>query len=164
MAEKNSDFMTLMMIFIGVIIAVVFMASIADSTNQDNVIVVNDSFVASTTANGSVAIPGRELIGTATIANGTDLIVLGNNFTVATGLGTDGLLSVLVTSLDGAIDEGFTNLNITYDYIPDGNVGAASRGVVALIIIFAALAIVVFTIVMIFKGMGKNLFNGSGFK
>ncbi len=165
---EGSDFMAIFGIFIGAIIALVLIANIADATNQDNTVVVNETFVPSTTTNGSVNIVGRAVVGTPVISNGTDLVVLGNNFSFASELQTDGLLGISVTSLDGAPQQGFnggnaSSLNLTYTYIPDGSVGATSSAIVLLIKVIAALAIVVFMIVMLFKGPLKNLLGNTRF-
>lgn len=155
----NGDFLGLVMIFIGTIIALTMILNIADSTNQDNVVVTNVTLTPAKVVNNSVEVTGRELVGSATIANETDLIVLGNNFSTSSKLGSDGLLSIFIKTLDGAGEEGFnaTALNLTYTYIPDGTVNAVTKPIMSLIVLFSALAIVVFGIVMLWKGSLGNL-------
>ena len=145
----QGDGKAVLAVFIGAIIAVTFMATIGDQIfPQTNTGVVNNLSVV-TPANGTFTdVRGRELITLSRITNATDSKLLqGVNMRTAASA-TTGLLTVQVTTNDtfnGTVGE---TVNLTYTYIPDGYVSnSGGRAITRLILIFAALAIVVFIIV-----------------
>ncbi len=168
MALEKTDFFVLITIFIGVIVAATFMGPISDAvfaqTNTFNV--VNGTFTTPTAGNATVDLTGRELVGSATIINATGdgtVLTTAANFTVLTGTGTNGLRTVQILLNDTwAGIWASSPVNITYEYIPDGYVAdSGGRSVTRLITLFAALALVVFVIVMLFKGkMGELIRKG----
>ncbi len=153
MANSNSDGKMIMAIFIGVIIVVTFMGPIADrvvgSTElQTN---TNDS-VTLAAVNGTITLTGRAnttAITVANITNGTaDWSI---NFSVNTK-NDAGVLGIFLKTEQAATGQAGDSAFVSYTYKPQGYIEeSGGRSITLLIIIFAALAIVVFTIVQIFK-------------
>lgn len=160
----NSDFKTIMVILIGILITAVLIGSIADQVvnHTETQERVNDSVTTATTANTTVELTGGGYQGTPTVNNGTTDITTIANFTfVDTETCDDGLLCVQIKTTDDAIAAGYNNsaINVTYEMEPDGYITSSGvRAVTKLIIIFSALAIVIFTIVYMFMSDSlKNL-------
>ena len=141
-------------IFVGAIIAVVFMASIADQVFTQTTTASQTNLTVTVSAvNVSQAVEGRDLITATSITNVTNasvnLITLGLNL-------TDGLVSgdktVILRANDTASNLVGTEVNLTYTYNPNGFItNAGGRSIATLILIIAALAIVVFVIVVLLK-------------
>ncbi len=151
MATFKMDLKSFFVIFIGVIIAVVFLQSIANTafaqTTAGN---VTNNTITAPNNGSSISLTGREVTGTPQAFNATDgAVVPSTNFTLATGL-VDGIATVQYTNLDSVWNG--VSVNVTYNFNPDGFVSeATTRSVILLIIIFGALAILVFVISILFK-------------
>lgn len=162
MAISEGDFKAIMIVFIGSIIAATLIVSIADQTNlETNTFVNQNQTVTAGAVNATVDTIGRELIGTgstknATNATGLDQIGLG--VFLQTGTGTNGLRTVqLVVNDTGSAFAG-ESINVSYTYNPDGYISSAgARSITNLIVLFAALAALVFVIVSFMKdgSMGR---------
>ena len=149
---KNGDLNFIFMIFIGLILAV---ALLVPSADQISLTTTDDSAVNTTYAMpisaSTLELTGRNILNTPVVTNATggEIITTGN-YTIADGTGTDGLISIILTS-DGGIYEG-ENVNISYTYQPDGSMSTSgSRSILRLVLIFGALAILGFAIVQLFK-------------
>ena len=155
MGNFKSDGMMIFGIFIGVIITAVLIGTIGDSIfDQTNTReVLNVSVTTPAAQNTSVELLGRTLVGTMNLENltGDDVSQF---FIRDTRLGTDGLLHVTITS-NGTSGVGNTlgqAVNTSYVYEPIGHaVNASDSNMIRLILIFAALAILIFAITMLFK-------------
>ncbi len=166
MAFNNRDFFGILIIFIGAIIAVTFMSPIGDQINLQTTTfnTINVTVTAPSAGNGTVDLFGREVVGgTGVITNATairndtinDTFALGaNNFTIITGTGSNGLLTVqLLLNDTGAAAWADQSVNVSYEYRPDGYINdSGGRSVTRLILIFAALAILVFVVVVLMSG------------
>ncbi len=164
MAFNNNDFFVILTIFIGAIIGATFMLPIGDQVNAQTSTfnTVNLTVTAPAAGNGTLDLVGRELVGTAILNNATSAetnestyVITGSNFTVATRTGTNGLLTVQLILNDTGEASGWASqsVNITYEYIPDGYVSdSGGRSVTRLIVLFAALALLVFVVVLLMKG------------
>ncbi len=149
---SNSNFKALLILFIGALIALAFMLPIANevvgqSQTQNR---VNDS-VTTAAVNETIELIGRELVGTVTVQNSSGDLTEIANFTFANEICADGLICIKMKTTDAAVDTGddSTLLNVTYEFKPDGYLNdSGARSVTTLIPLFAALAIVVFSIVM----------------
>jgi len=157
MAKKNSDFMLIMMIFIGAIISIVLLGSIADQVAaQTTNLQITNSTVAAPAVNATTALTGRDLLSTIEVYNATDASDAATGVTLTEGLGTNGAKTVLITTADTGAAYAGENVNVSYTYRPDGHVGNSSNvSITLLITLFAALASLVFTVSMVwllFKG------------
>ena len=149
----------IMVAFIGILVAVLLYQAvgpyIGDMTGVNTVTASNVSFTFP--ENGStVDLEGQELVGTVVVVNATDgVVVPTSNYTVAEGVGADGVKGIILTATAG--DFAGVTTNATYVYEVDGYVDdAGARAMVLLIPILAALAIAVLALVPTFKaGMGK---------
>ncbi len=139
-------------IFIGAIIAVVFMANIADSIfTQTNTATQTNLTVTVSAINVSQAVAGRELIALTSITNETNVSrsLQNEGLNLSTRI-VNGAQTVALTANDSSGSVG-NEVNLTYTYNPDGFIdNAGARSIVTLILIIAGLAIVVFVIVQIF--------------
>ncbi len=157
MGTIKGDGITLIMIFVGVTIAVVFLGSIADQAflETNSITISNSTVTPSTTGNGTLDLTGREFLSGALVTNSTTGQVMSvQNFSINTTTGASGLLTVTLTTYDqGLTNPGNTSgsMNVSYVANPDGFLGGASSNIILLTIILAALAIVIFTIVMLLK-------------
>ena len=156
MAMLKSDGKMIFMIFIGVIITVVFLNGIADqvSLQTQTQTLTNLSATVPATANTTFTpqLPGRQNITAITVVNATGSVFT-NNFTVNT-TDASGNLGIFFFPTDAAVTEGVngSDVNLTFTMQPFGYLqDSASRNVSTLIVLFAALAIVVFVIVVLFK-------------
>lgn len=156
MASLKGDMKVFFAIFIGSLIAIVFLASISDSIfTQTNTFDRFNETVTAPAVNGTLDLTGRELVGTgiaknATNITGSDLTNLG--VFVQSGTGSNGLLTVQLTLNDTGVAFAAKSINVSYEYNPDGylsNSGARSIATVSLIIF--ALAILMFVIMRFMK-------------
>jgi len=141
-------------VFIGSMIAIVILSSVSHSivlqtTTQS---IVNQTITLPATTNATIDLIGRELVsGIITNATGSTGAAL-TNYTLQTGMGSGGLLTVQLAS-NSSTDINFgLPANVSYIYRPDGylNLGGA-RSVNRLVLIIGALAILVFVIVIFYK-------------
>lgn len=150
----KSDGKMIFMIFVGAIITIVFMNVIADSIfTQTNIATVTNKTFTTAAVDSSVTLVGRQNISTITIINATNnTLDWSANFTVDTVDSSGNLGIFLVTRNVTGVGFPTESINVTYSYEPFGYLqDSGSRSVSALILIFGALAIVVFVIVVIFK-------------
>ena len=142
-------------IFVGTIIAATLIATIGDSIfTQTNTIAVTNNTVTAAAVNTTLDVSGRELLTTIEIYNATNVTdsLVGLGGLLQTGTATDGLLSVQLILNDTASAFAGESVNISYTANPDGFLSdGGARSIANLILIFAALAILVFTIVVIFQ-------------
>ena len=159
MANLKGDFKAIMIGFIGVIVAVVFIASISNTislqtTTQSNL----NQTVTAPAVNGTLDLIGRELVGSATVVNSTSGAVLPSaNLTVSNQIGSIGLLTVQLTTNDAGADYAGAPVNVSYNYLADGALTGGANAIQKTVLIFAALAILVFIIVMFMEegSLGK---------
>ncbi len=156
----KGDGMAIFTIFLGAIIAVVFIGSFSDNifTQTNTASQVNLTVIAPA-INVSLAVEGRDLIEVTAIINGTNTSLLTNGLSMTDGV-LDGVKTVILNVNDSSGSSG-NAVNLTYTYNPDGYItSSGGRSITRLILIIAALAIVVFVIVVMFKfGSINNLVN-----
>ena len=152
---NNPDARMVFIIFIGLIITAAFMVNIGDAVNNSTSLttLTNGTFT-SAAVNSSLTLPGRANTTVITIVNATNgTLDWTANFTVDT-TNSNGVLGIFLVTRD-VTGVGFPAeaINVSYTYEPQGYLGdSGSRNVALLILIMSALAMVVFTIVMIWKG------------
>lgn len=155
MSSLKSDGKTLLIIFIGAIIAATLIASIADQVvGVTTTITVTNATVTAAVVNTTLDVRGRTLLTTVNIINASNetdtLIDLGGS--LQTGTGSNGLRSVQLILNDTASDFAGEDVNISYTADPDGYIPTASgRSITILITLFAALATLIFVIVVLLK-------------
>ena len=158
----NTDGKILIVLFIGAIIAVTFMSPIGDIIfGTTNTITITNQTVTGATVNTTLDIRGREILTTVAIINETNATdsLVNEGGSLQTGTGSDGLLSVQLLLNDTAADFAGLGVNVSYTANPDGYISnSGGRSITQIILIIAALAIVVFTIVMFWKGGIQELF------
>ena len=167
MASFESDGKAFFIILIGALVAIIFLATIADSVfTQTNELGHNNLTVTLGAANVTTDIQGRELVSRLSITNESLITVDIPDLTLQTGIGSNGLKTVQILNNDTAGVKGYfagTEVNVSYTYIPDGylNNGGA-RSVQALIVIMGAIAILVFVVVVLVKTgtLGKMMGRG----
>lgn len=151
--------------FVGAIIAIVFLASIADSVFTQTTTGTEANLSVTVPAiNVTTAVNGRDLLDTTTvvISNATNISLVTHGLNLSDGL-VGGVKTVTLTVNDSAGDNLVgTTVNLTYDYNPDGYIAdSGGRSIALLITIFGALAILVFGIVVFVKDgtLGRLLRN-----
>lgn len=136
--------------FIGIVVALLLYTSIGqivgDSTGANPVTKANYTIVAP--ASGSTLdLPGQELINVPVVTNRTDGIVISTgNYSIYEGVGSSGSKAIIYKSLSTQFAG--KNVNISYQYYPDGYIDdAGARSLALLIPVLAALAIAVIALV-----------------
>lgn len=144
-------------IFVGAIIAIVFLASVADSIFiQTNTVSASNSTFTAPAVNESVAILGRELV------DGTTPVTLNASNSTGTDLQNSGVFvdtriingvrTVALNINQTGINFASTDINVTYEYDPQGYISiAGGRSVALLITIISALALLIFAVVVFIK-------------
>lgn len=164
MGILDTDGKMIFIIFLGLIIATAIIAPIANQVvaNTQTISIPNTTITSPAAANGTLDLQGRELLTTLTIANETaDLTGLGLSLRTATSA-TTGLRTVQLIANDSAFNFGEGNINVSYTANPDGYVSdSGARAITVLIVLFSALAALVFVIVMLFSGSFGKLVRGS---
>jgi len=152
------DGKAILIIFIGTIIAITFLSTYSDSIfSQTNTISFANSTQIAPASNTSVDITGRTLLGVgdvrnATNSSGIDLTGSGGVFLRTALSSTTGLSTVQLVVNDTGIAFAGEPINMTYNAEPDGYLPlASSRTIISLVILFGALAILVFTIVVLIQ-------------
>lgn len=143
-------------IFIGAIIAVVFLASIGNSIfEQTNTGTATNVSFTGAAVNTSLALEGRQLLVATSVINGTNITLISQGVILATGT-VNGVQTVTVTINDTAADLTGSLMNATYTFNPDGFVDdGGARSIITLILIFGALAILIFVVVVLFDPNGS---------
>ena len=150
----KGDGKAFLQVFIGAIIALVLIATIANTTVGDTSTIsfVNATVTLPATVNTTVSLTGRDLV-TMTITNTSHGTVNSTAFNT-TDQFVNGIKTVaiqLTDTVDGNLYLGL-QVNATYTANPDGylsNAGARSISLVTIII--AALAILIFVIAVFYK-------------
>ncbi len=153
MVNTNGQITFVIILFIGLIVT---SAMLIDIANQQELItgsfeVVNGTAVVPA-INGTTDLTGRDLITELNIVNATSVAsvdVVG--LSLQQGFGTNSLLTVQLFANDTSSAITGNNVNVTYTYRADGFVGNGNVAVTRLILLFAALAMLIFAIVMLFK-------------
>ncbi len=159
MVSLDTDGKAIFIVFLGAIIAATLLATIATSTiGETTTITITNASVTSAAVNATLDVRGRQLLTTVAIINtsGTDLTGVGAS--LQTGTGSNGLLSVQLLLNDTASSHAAKAINISYTANPDGYISdTGGRAITNLIPLFAALAILVFVIVVFIKNgsLGK---------
>ncbi len=162
MVQFKGDTAAVIGAFIGIIIAIVFLASIATSiVGQTNTITTINETVTAPAVNASLALTGRDYVGSGVVHNATNGTLIPTvNFTFSDGL-VNGAKTVLITTLDGASGYAGESINVSYEYGAEGYLAdSGSRSIALLIIIFGALAAVIFTLVMFWKSESGKFLRG----
>lgn len=153
----KGDGKAIFVFFIGAIIAIVFLASIANSvfTQTTTATIINDTVTAPAAVNGTLSVSGRDLIAVTVISNGTEIGLQGRGLVLSDGI-LNGVKTVILTSNDTAGQVGNllngTSVNLTYTYNPQGYISIAGGRTIALLItIMSALAILIFAVVTFIK-------------
>ncbi len=159
MTSFKMDGKALLIVFIGAIIAVTFLQTIGDSVfAQTNTASVTNVTVTAPAINATLDLTGRTLIGTGTVVNASNESSPNNGLIIQTGIGTTGLQSVQLTVNDTAGSYDGITVNVSYSFEPDGYLQETStRAVALLVVLFAALAILIFVIVILIRdgSLGK---------
>ena len=155
MAKFNGDAPMLILMFIGVLIGVIFLGSIANQTIAvTSTANFNGSATGGTTTmpleNVTIDLTGRDTPTGVLITNATSGLTVGSgNYTVsATKSATTGLQTVSLKTLTDSYAG--RPVNVSYGYNPDGYVDGSSRTLILLIIIFGALAVLLFVVASLF--------------
>ncbi|KKK47751.1 hypothetical protein LCGC14_3152030 [marine sediment metagenome] len=150
--ELQGDGKAVFVFFIGAIITIVFLASIADNIfTQTNTASNTNLTVTVLAINTSLAIEGRDLIAEISIINSTNISLEFQGLILSDGI-LNGVKTVTLTANDSAVDLVGDEVNISYTYNPNGYIDSAGgRSIAALILIIGALAILVFGIVVFIK-------------
>ena len=148
----KSDGKMILSMFIGVIIAVALFIAIANSVSSGTVVsnTFTNQTVTAPAVNESLELNGRDLIGTGSSRNLTAPITVG--FSIREEVTSTGAKSVVLHVFQNGSFHAGNVTNVTYTSVPDGAVTGSSRAIFLLVIIFGAIAIMVFTVVVLFKG------------
>ncbi len=157
-------------VFIGAIIAIVFLGSVANSIfDQSTTFTRTNVTITAPAVNESVAILGRELVdGTtpitlnATNASALTLQAVGVFIDTRT---INGVRTVALNVNQSGVDFAGLDINSTYEYEPDGYLErAVDRNIASLITLFGALAVLVFVIVVFIQNGALGRMMGRGKK
>lgn len=150
----KSDMKMILIIFIGLIIATVFIASIGDQIFLETNTFNQTNFTVTAPAiNGTVLLTGRELVpGTTPIVrNATNFELQNAGIFVTDGL-INGVKTVFLSVNDSGFPSNASSVNVSYNFNPDGYLSdSGTRSITLLILIFSALAALIFVIVQIWK-------------
>lgn len=150
MVSLQSDGKAIFKVFVGAIIAITLIAIIGTSIVGQTTTAENIENVTAPAVNGTLDLRGRTLILAQPVTNITDASNTSVGMIIQTAISsTTGLQTVQLTLNDTAEDYAGTPVNVTYTYEPDGylNNGGA-RAMALLILIFAALGIMIFVVVV----------------
>lgn len=164
MANFKGDGKAILLGFVGAIATLVLIGTIATQINlETNTFRVENQTITLGAVNVSVELTGRSLVaGTQRVQNESAEAIIdyhenGVNVETITSA-TSGLRTVAITVNDTNASIASQVINVSYEYQPDGYIPtAAGRSITSLIILFAALAIVIFVIVMFIRdgSLGK---------
>ena len=132
-------------VFVGAIIAIVFLASVADSIfTQTTTFTETNTTVTVLAINTSLTLQGRDLNTATAVSNVTFDDLISRGLIIDDGL-VNSVKTVRLTANDSASALVGTSVNVTYDYNPNGFITiAGGRSIALLITIISALAIMVF--------------------
>ena len=147
-----------MTIFIGAIIVIAFMATIADDVyTQTNTFSLENVTLTTGAVDTNTSIGGRELVGTDWVISNATEADSGPIPSLSLQTGTDattGLRTVQLVTNATSSAAGYDNLavNVSYVQIPDGYLNTSgARSIQSLVLIVGALAILVFAVVLLIK-------------
>lgn len=155
MGSFNGDGRAIFMVFIGAIITITLMIVIGNAiVPQTTIITKTNVTVTGANVNATLDLTGRQIVTTVAIVNATNgtktLVGLGGS--LQTGIGSNGLLSVQLLLNDTASAYAGQSINVSYTANPDGYISdSGGRAIARLILIFGALAIMVFVFVVFMK-------------
>ena len=151
----EGDGKAILSIFIGAIIAVVCLGTIADSIyTQTNTFTNANETVTAPVVNGTLDLTGRELVTQVEIYNNTNISqsLIGSGGSLQTGTATSGTRTVQLAIDDNAVAFAGLSVNVSYIYNPEGYLSlGGARSIQSLILIIGALAILIFVIVVLIK-------------
>ena len=138
--------------FIGVIITIVFLATIGDSVfTQTTTASQTNLTVTASAINVSQSVVGRDLILAISVINSTNVTLIDSGVNLTDGI-VNGVKTVIVRINDSVPDLDGAEINLTYTYNPDGFIDSAGgRSIADLIPLFGALAILIFGLVTFLK-------------
>ncbi len=171
MASFNGDGKAIFIVFVGAIIAATLIVGIANQvTGVTTLFQANNVTYTAPTLNfsegGFTALEGRQHTnGTQIVSNATGAITSGpvQNFTLVSERSPTSGLQTVMLIMNTSTHANGTDVNVTYEYQPDGYIReSGGRSITLLIVIFSALAVLIFVIVVFVKegSMGK-LIRGS---
>ena len=170
MVSFDTDGKAIFIIFIGAIITIVLLGSIADQIfGETNTITITNVTVTAAAVNTTLDITGRDILTIIEIYNATNATIqsyIGNGTNIQSGISTTtGLRSVQFILNDTGAGPSIagTTVNISYTANPDGYLSdSGSRSIANLIPLFSALAILIFLLVVLIKeGTLGKLIRGS---
>lgn len=160
--KGNTDMIGVIIItFVAIIVGLALFnggitSNVASTTET---ITISQQTLTAGAVNVSINLNGRAVEGTPVVINSTNgSDVATSNFTFANNQIVNGVLTSTMTTIDGAIHAS-QPVNLTYTYQPDGYIDSAGgRSLASLIVIFAALAIAVVSIIGATKSGMLELF------
>ena len=170
MVSFKTDGKALFIIFVGAIVTAVLIGSIADQIfAETNTITITNVTVTASAVNVTLDLTGRDILTVIDIYNATNESVqsyIGNGTNIVSGTSTTtGLRSVQLVLNDTEAGPSIagTTVNVSYTANPDGYISdLGARSITLLITLFAALAILIFVVVVLMKeGSLGNLIRGS---
>ena len=145
--QEGTSIGNIVMVLVGVVVCVVLFTSSAQEAVPNTVLHTANYSVTAPTSNNTLSLTGRELVGDILILNGTNIALTGTsslNFTAGSKI-IDDDLTVYIETEDAAYAG--TSVDVSYTYKPDGYFdSSASRSMINIILIFAALGIAIFTL------------------
>lgn len=149
MNKKGTSIGMIVIAFVGIIVALALFVPIADTTgDMTNIRTITlGNFTTSATVNDSITLPGRETTTTMIVVNASNVSeVWTANFEVLETTAT-GALGIRLKTSDaaGAAGQNDSLASVTYSYKPQGySDSSGARGIVGIILIFAAITIMAF--------------------
>jgi hypothetical protein len=147
-------------VFMGIIVALAMFGPIADTTgDMTNIRTVTlANYTTSATINDSITLPGREATTVITVVNATnpsDDWTANFDLVETTATGALGIRLKTTDAADAA-GQGGELASVTYSYKPQGyNDSSGARGIVGIILIFAALTIMAFAYGPVREALGS---------
>ena len=161
MGMFKTDGKAILLVFVGAIITVVLLSSVANtivgSTTTGEIL---NSTIVVPAVNATTDLTGRDLITETAIVNVTNgsQDLSGQGVYLQTGTGASGLRTVQITTNDTGSSLAGLSVNVSYTYNPDGYISdAGSRSITLLILIFGAVAIMLYVVFQFIKygSLGK---------
>jgi hypothetical protein len=142
MNKKGLELGSMLMIFLGIILGLVFIVAIADNQAPlTNTRSVTNGTVTFPENGSTLTLEGQALVGAITAVNATDgEAVPASNFSTEDFVQASGEYRLVLTSLDS--DWNDESVNLSYTYEPVGyNSDGSNRTILGLVLIFFALAV-----------------------
>ncbi|KKN69652.1 hypothetical protein LCGC14_0439550 [marine sediment metagenome] len=149
MANFKGDGGMIFLMFFGLILVATLIIPIADQVFvETNTFTNTNETVTIPAVNETLDLGGRTLLTSVSVVNSTGFEVDG--MFLQTGFTNGGLRSVQLTINQTASAEAGNSGNVSYTYEPDGYVSGGTASITLLIVLFAALAGLVFVVVALF--------------